>query len=187
MSAFEKESSDSKPPRSGSRRFAGPRITRWPSGSSTRRMPVRARHGARPHLLWVRSGTFTSGNAVRARVGVPRGGVTGTRGPHKPGDGSSNLLRATKTRSGVVQGQNCGLLTRQCWFEPSRRSNGCVEQTASSPPCHGGGRGFESRHNCDKPATPRRRDHAPVVKRGSHLITDQESGGSSPSGSAHGL
>jgi hypothetical protein len=62
---------------------------RWRNGQltwpSTRIMPVRARHGARPHRPWVRSGTFISGNRVRVPVGLLRGSQVRLRHrPHKP-------------------------------------------------------------------------------------------------------
>ena len=69
--------------------------------------------------------------------------------------------------------------------------HGCVEQSASSPPCQGGGRGFKSRHNRRTPPYPRSSvaerpldwreaagsfpaagTQAPVVKRRSCRITD---------------
>jgi hypothetical protein len=50
-----------------------------------------------PHRLWVGLGIFTPQNRVRLPVGVPRGGVKGTRRAHNPDDGGSSPLRATKS------------------------------------------------------------------------------------------
>jgi hypothetical protein len=79
---------------------------RWSSGyltwPSTKRMPVRPRHGARtarPCRLWVGSGVFTPRNGVRVSVGLQRvGGVRSPRLAHNQEDAGSNPAPATKSR-----------------------------------------------------------------------------------------
>ena len=95
--------------------------------------------------------------------GLPRSGVTGTCRPHKPGDEGSNPSCATSTRR---------LCVRSAWQFAHTTSHLAI--SAISRAKLTGGRRFDTFSD----------HHVPLVQWITRLATNQESGGSNPSGDA---